>query len=238
MVQETWVQSQVVSYQRFLKWYLIPPCLKLSNIRYVSRVKWSNPGKGVTPSPTSQCSSSWKGSLSVALDYSHQLYFFLSLLYYGPISWHCPGNTKRRYINASIFFRLNKNPALHIVMVEVDSRKVTILVNTGCLLSIASRNVCKSWEKGPVCMTTINEETSICCRIEVITLQLKGGNPIKHNVLVAWEKPLDFDLLIGMNVTKELERVGITSSGAMEFCKRTPSVCCSHHKSTGFQCKV
>ena len=35
-----------------LKWYLIPPCLALSNIRYVSRVKWSNPGKGVAPSPT------------------------------------------------------------------------------------------------------------------------------------------------------------------------------------------
>ena len=28
-----------------LKWYLIPPCLTLSNIRYISRVKWSNPGK-------------------------------------------------------------------------------------------------------------------------------------------------------------------------------------------------
>ena len=46
MVQETWVQSQVESYQ---KWYLIPPCLTLSNIRYVSREKWSNPGKGVVP---------------------------------------------------------------------------------------------------------------------------------------------------------------------------------------------
>ena len=29
------------------KWYLIPPCLTLSNIRYISRVKWSNPGKGI-----------------------------------------------------------------------------------------------------------------------------------------------------------------------------------------------
>ena len=31
---------------------MIPPCLTLSNIRYVSRVKWSNPGKGVAPSLT------------------------------------------------------------------------------------------------------------------------------------------------------------------------------------------
>ena len=37
-----------------LKLYLIPPCLTLNNIRYVSRVKWSNLEKGVGPSPTSR----------------------------------------------------------------------------------------------------------------------------------------------------------------------------------------
>ena len=39
VVWETWVQSQVASYQRIKKWCLIPPCLTLSNTRYVSRVK-------------------------------------------------------------------------------------------------------------------------------------------------------------------------------------------------------
>ena len=73
------VQSQVESYQRLKKWYLIPPCLTLSYIRYISRVKWSNPGKGVAPSPTPRCSSYRKGGLWVALDYSHQLYFTLPL---------------------------------------------------------------------------------------------------------------------------------------------------------------
>ena len=35
-------QSLVVSYQRLYKWYLIPPCLTLSNIRYVSEGEsWS-----------------------------------------------------------------------------------------------------------------------------------------------------------------------------------------------------
>ena len=38
--------------QRLKKWYLMPPCLTLSIIRSGSRVKWSNPGKGVAPSPT------------------------------------------------------------------------------------------------------------------------------------------------------------------------------------------
>ena len=59
----------------FKKWYLIPPCLTLSIIRYVSRVKWSNPGKGVTPSPTPRCSSYWKGSLLVALVYGRWLIY-------------------------------------------------------------------------------------------------------------------------------------------------------------------
>ena len=52
MVRETWVQSQVMSYQRLLKWHLIPPCLTLNNIRYVSRVKCSNLWIGVAPSST------------------------------------------------------------------------------------------------------------------------------------------------------------------------------------------
>ena len=53
---------------------MIPLCLTHGNIRYIWRVKWSNPGKGVAPSPTPRCRSYWKGSLLVALDYSRQLY--------------------------------------------------------------------------------------------------------------------------------------------------------------------
>ena len=63
----------------FKKWYLIPHCLTLSIIRYVSRVKWSNAGKGVAPSPTPQCSSYWKGTLWVTFDYSRKLYFYFHL---------------------------------------------------------------------------------------------------------------------------------------------------------------
>ena len=75
MAQKTWVQSQVESYQRLKKWYLMLPGLTLSIIRYLSRVKESNPGKGVASSPTPQCCSYRKGSLRVTLDCGRQLYF-------------------------------------------------------------------------------------------------------------------------------------------------------------------
>ena len=72
--REIRVQSQVESNQIPKKWYLIRSCLTFSIIRHLSRVKWSDPGKGVDPSPTPRCSSYWKRSLRVAYDYGHQLY--------------------------------------------------------------------------------------------------------------------------------------------------------------------
>ena len=71
---------------------MIRPCLTLSIIKYASRVKWSNLGKGVAPSPTPWCSSYWKGSLLVALDYGRQLYFtykWKAAIDSQPFPWHC-----------------------------------------------------------------------------------------------------------------------------------------------------
>ena len=61
-------------------------CLTLSNIRYVSRVKWSNPGKGVAPSPTPQCSSYGKGSLLVILDYNCDYIYIYIYIYTGSLA--------------------------------------------------------------------------------------------------------------------------------------------------------
>ena len=77
MTRETEDQSQVESYQRRKKRYLMPPCLTLSIIRCGSMVKWSNLGKGVSPSPTPWCRSYRKGILRVTLNYGRQLYFYL-----------------------------------------------------------------------------------------------------------------------------------------------------------------
>ena len=44
------------------------------SIRYGSRVKWCNPENKVAPSFTPQCSSYWKGSLHITLDFT---YFYI-----------------------------------------------------------------------------------------------------------------------------------------------------------------
>ena len=70
-------QSQVKSYQRLRKLYLMPPCLTLSIISYGSRLRWSNPGKGVMASSILRCSSYWKESLQVTLDYRRPTYLYI-----------------------------------------------------------------------------------------------------------------------------------------------------------------
>ena len=52
MIRETWVQSQVASNQR-----LDTSLLNIQQYKVRTSVKWSNPGKGVVPSPTLWCSS-------------------------------------------------------------------------------------------------------------------------------------------------------------------------------------
>ena len=52
-VQETGIQSQVESYWRLKKCFLMRLCLTLSIIRYGFEGRWSNPGKGVVPPYTS-----------------------------------------------------------------------------------------------------------------------------------------------------------------------------------------
>ena len=47
MVRKTGVQSQVESFQKLKKWYLMAPCLTLTILRYSSRIMWSNPRKEV-----------------------------------------------------------------------------------------------------------------------------------------------------------------------------------------------
>ena len=82
MTQETRVQSQVESYQILTKWYFIPPCLTLSIIRYLSRVMWGYSEKRVVPSRISRCSSNWKRSHRIVLDYGYQLYLYIYIYIY------------------------------------------------------------------------------------------------------------------------------------------------------------
>ena len=82
LARENRVQSQITSYLKTQKWYLMLPCLTLIIMIYISRLKMINQGKRVAPSPTSRFSSNWKGSLMVALDYDRPTSIKLMVYYH------------------------------------------------------------------------------------------------------------------------------------------------------------
>ena len=59
-----------------------------------SRVKWSNPGKWIAPSPTSRCSSYWKGSHRVAIKYNRQLYLLFLIEKYLRAFYNLPSSKR------------------------------------------------------------------------------------------------------------------------------------------------
>ena len=104
------------------KWYLMPPCLTLSIIRYGSRAKWVNPGKGVAPSLTPWCSSYRKGSLRVTLDYGRQLYFTNTWKY-----WKRTPLNKWRWKKKNL--KKKNNPG-KLLVTELHSRNLIKKINT------------------------------------------------------------------------------------------------------------
>ena len=100
-------------------WHLIPPCLTLSITRYVSRVKWRYPGKGVEPSPTPRCSSNWKGSLRVPLDYSRQQLISYNQIFIIHIYMYIYRERERErerrfYVSFCLCRRIGKYPPIYI----------------------------------------------------------------------------------------------------------------------------
>ena len=74
MARETWVQSQVESYQRLKKMILDASLLNTQHYKVRIKGKVEQSREGVAPSPTHWCSSYRKGSVRATLDYGRQLY--------------------------------------------------------------------------------------------------------------------------------------------------------------------
>ena len=89
-------------------WYLIPPCLILSIIRYRSRVKWGNPGKRVAPSSTLRWSIYRKGNVRVTVDYGRPTYIYIYIYIYGktgvnPTIWKYTKNEWKDIVSVEDF---------------------------------------------------------------------------------------------------------------------------------------
>ena len=83
-------------------------------------------------------------------------------------------------------------------------------------------DLCRTWKEKGVRVTTINGETRTCCGVGVVNIRTRTGNSANVEALVALEKPLSFDLLLGYDAIRALGGVHIMQTGAVQFQEKTP----------------
>ena len=93
--------------------------------------------------------------------------------------------------------------ALSVIKVHVNG----VLVDTGCSRSIVSADSRAAWSDQQVDMRTIDGTSRACCGVGTVSILTNGDCHAVVNVLVARERPLGYDLLIGIDVTRALRGV-------------------------------
>lgn len=69
-------------------------------------------------------------------------------------------------------------------------------------------------------VTTLTGAAQACCGSGTIRIRAATGNTATIDVLVIRGKPLDFDLLFGIDAIKALGGIRITQSGSVKFVER------------------
>ena len=91
------------------------------------------------------------------------------------------------------------NAALPEVSVQVEGVQCLALIDTGCSQSIDSVNHFQGWSSLSGEIRIIDSMSWVCCGVGAVSIVTNGGNHAKVNVLVPHEKPLGYDLLIGID---------------------------------------
>ena len=101
----------------------------------------------------------------------------------------------------------------------------TALVDTGCTQSLLRMACCQTWRKEKVQVLTVGGRTLSCRGIGTVQLGVSNRNPLDIKVLVVDGALLGFDLLLGLDVIKQLGGVIVTSTGDVNFPQSSEPFC-------------
>ena len=91
------------------------------------------------------------------------------------------------------------------------------LLDSACSQSILSVELCRFWLKQDVAVTTLIGAKQACCKSGTVKICMASSSTATIDVLVMRGKPLDFNLLLGINAIKVFSGVYITQYGSAEF---------------------
>lgn len=108
-----------------------------------------------------------------------------------------------QHINTKFLHHQDVNAVLLEMYIYVDGMQCSVLIDTECSQSIVDAEWCQCWKKARVDVRTIAGTSRACC-VGVVTIFTNKGDSAKISVLVVCDKPLEFDLLLGIDVIRVL----------------------------------
>lgn len=115
------------------------------------------------------------------------------------------------------------NVALPVTHVTIDGVKRSVLIDTGCSMSIVHLSCCSHWSEKKVDLLTINGERQQCVGVGNVNVSTHDGISVDIDVLVVKFRPLNFDVILGMNCIAAVGGVTVKSSCDVQLGLR--SVC-------------
>ena len=135
----------------------------------------------------------------------------------GHVASRCPGNEVRGREVSTILSPHRLKEVLPVIKVQIDGVDRTALVDSGCSSSVVSGSICQPKRQKRTTILTAGGKCLFSHGVGSITLKVTNRNLLKTDVLVVNSKPLGFDLLLGMDVIKELGGVHIDKRGRVHF---------------------
>ena len=137
----------------------------------------------------------------------------------GHVASRCPGKLGKGREADTTLSPHKLEEVLPVMKVKVNGMDRIALVDSGCSSSVVSGMLCRPEVWKSTAILTASRKCLLSHGVGSITLTVTNRNPLKTNVLVVNNKPLGFDLLLGMDVIKKLGGVHIDKRGKAHFAE-------------------
>ena len=91
------------------------------------------------------------------------------------------------------------------------------LIDTGCTRSIVHVSVCRKWERRSVSVVTVSGQQLKCAGTAEVDVEVPGLRPVMVSALVVEERPLGFNVILGMDGVEAFGGVMVRSPSDVRF---------------------
>ena len=125
--------------------------------------------------------------------------------------------TRGRVFSTSLLPKPHMNGTLPVVTVQIDRVRCTALMDTGSMQTLGRKPCCQTWEKKKVPFLVVGGSSSMCCGESVVQIGIGNGSSVALRALVVDGDLLGYDLVLGLNATRQLGRMAMSDTGEVRF---------------------